>query len=314
MAQGPIRSAMLAALTTSFDFRYNAGITRRRTEAFWSKIADKVPSSTALNIYPFLADIGGMKEWVGPRVVDQLSTRAMQVVNKDYEKTIAVPRNAILDDQYALYAQRMELLGYQAEKLPDDLMTSVIQAGTTAAANTYDGVPFFSGSHPVNIDVVGSPTQSNNFTATALTAANWDAVRTAFSQFKTDAGRVTGWFPDTLIVPPQLEKQARDIVNNNLIVVAGAGSTFGAVGNSLQGTAEVLVIPELGNQATTWYPAVTKQPVKPLIWQERQAPNMVSLVDPQSKNVFFDKEFIWGVDARGAAAYGLWFLMARCIA
>src|ERR1700750_3107456 len=122
MAQGPIRSAQLAALSTAFDFRYNSGITRRRTMAFWDKMADRVASNTALNIYPFLADIGGMKEWVGPRVVQQLSTRAMSVINKDYETTIAVPRNAILDDQYALYAQRAELLGYQAQKLPDDLM------------------------------------------------------------------------------------------------------------------------------------------------------------------------------------------------
>jgi phage major head subunit gpT-like protein len=164
---------------------------------------------------------------------------------------------------------------------------------------------------PVNIDVAGSPTQANRFTSTALTADNWNAVRTAFSQFKTDAGRVTGWFPDTLIVPPQLERTALEIVKSTMTVKT-VGSSFAAVDNQLKGTAEVLVIPELGTDATTWYPAVTKQPVKPLIWQERQPPNMVPLVDPQSKNVFFDKEFIWGVDARGAAAYGLWFLMARC--
>lgn len=313
MAQGPIRSATLAALSTAFDFRYNAGITRRRTQAFWQKLADKVPSNTALNIYPFLADIAGMKEWIGPRVVQQLSTRVMQVLNRDYETTLAVPRNAIQDDQYALYANRSELLGYQAEKLPDDLIVSVLQGGTASAAITFDGVPFFSANHPVNIDNAGSPVQSNLFTSTALTADNWNSVRSAFSQLKTDAGRVTGWFPDTLVVPPQLEKQARDIVSGNLIV-STVGSSFAAIENSLKGTAEVLVIPELGNEPTVWYPAVTKMPVKPLIWQERQAPNMVSLIDPQSRNVFFDKEFIWGVDARGAAAYGMWFLMARCVA
>lgn len=313
MAQGPIRSAQLAALSTAFNFRYNAGITRRRAQSFWQRIADKVESNTALNIYPFLADISGLKEWVGPRVVQQLSTRTMQVINKDYETTLAVPRNAIQDDQYGLYANRSELLGYQSEKLPDDLMVTALQTGTASTAITWDGVPFFSANHAVNIDQAGSAVQSNLFTSTPLSADNWNAVRSTFSQYKTDAGRVTGWAPDTIIVPPQLERTARDIISGNLIVQT-VGSSFAAVENSLRGTADVLVIPELGNEPTVWYPAVTKMPIKPLIYQERQAPNMVSLVDPQSRNVFFDKEFIWGVDARAAAAFGMWFLMARCVA
>jgi phage major head subunit gpT-like protein len=314
MAQAPIRAAQLAALSTAFDFRYNAGITRRRTDAFWPKIADRVGSSTGLNIYPFLGDISGMKEWVGPRVVQQLSTRTMQVINRDWETTLAVPRNAIADDQYGLYANKAELLGYQAEKLPDDLVVAALQGGKTSAANTWDGVPFFSANHAVNIDNAASAVQSNLYTGTPLNPANFDAVRVAFSQYKTDAGRVTGWAPDTLFVPPQLEKTARDIVSSNIIAVNVTGSPGGAaaVTNNLAGTAQVVVIPELGNEPLVWYPAVTRMPVKPLIWQERQAPNMVALTDPTSRNVFFDKEFIWGVDARGAAAYGMWFLIARC--
>lgn len=311
MAQGPIRSAQLAALSTAFNFRFNDGITRRRTQTWWNKVADEVPSNTAMNIYPFLSDISGMKEWVGPRVVDQLAARTQQVVNKDYEKTIAVPRNAILDDQYALYSQRMGMLGYQAEKLPDDLIVGVLQGGKAATAVTFDSVPFFSANHPVNIDTPGSPTQANLFTGTPLTAVNWDGVRSTFSQFRTDAGRVTGWMPDTLLVPPQLETTARNIVSSNVIAVT-QGSGAAAVTNNLQGTADIVVIPELGNEPTVWYAASTKQMVKPLILQKRQDAVLTSLTDPTTRNVFFDKEFIWGTDARMAAAYGLWFLMARC--
>lgn len=316
MAQSVIRAATLAALTTNFNYRYNQGVNRRRTELWWPKLADRVPSNTRSNIYPFVADLNGMKEWVGPRVVQQLSTRVQTLSNRDYEATVAIPRNDILDDQYAVYGSRMELLGYQAEKLPDDLMIGVLQSGTAAKAITYDGVPFFSANHPVSIDVAGSPVQSNNFTGTALNPANWDAVRTAMSQYKSDAGRVMGFRPDTLFVPPQLELTARNIVSSNLVAVNITGSPGGAaaVNNNLQGTAEVVVIPELGNDPTTWYAAVTRMPMKPLIWQERQAPQMQALTNMTDRNVFFDKEFIWGVDARGAAGYGMWFLMARATA
>lgn len=313
MAQGVIRSSTLVALTTSFNQRYNQGINRRRTETWWSKVAQLVPSTTRTNIYPFVADINGMKQWVGPRVIQQLSTRTMQLTNLDWEDTVAIPRNDILDDQYNAYGARMELLGYQAQKLPDDLMIPVLQGGTGATATTYDGQPFFSANHPVNIDNAGSPVQSNNFVSTPLTAANYDSVRQAMTQFKSNAGRVMGFKPNVLIVPPQLEKAARDIVSSNLIAVT-QGSGAAAIQNTLYGTAEVIVIPELGTLPTEWYVAVTNMPVLPLVWQERQAPQMQSLTDPTSKNVFMDKEFIWGVDARGVAGYGPWFLMARATA
>ncbi len=314
MAQSVIRAGTLAALSTSFNARYNDGINRRRQELFWPRLANKVPSSTRIGIYPFLADIGGMKEWVGPRVVQQLSTRSQQLVNKDYEATLSVPRNDILDDQYGIYGDRMSLLGYQAEKLPDDLMVAVLQGGTTATGLTYDSQPFFSSSHPVNIDSTGGATQSNNFTTTPLTPANYDAVRQAMRLYRTDSGRIMGYLPDLIIVPPQLEKAARDIVSSNLIAVT-QGSGAAAIQNTLGGTADVLVIPELGLDPATWYLAVTKMPVKPLIWQERQAPQMQALADPAvTDNMFWNKEYVWGVDARGAAGYAMWFLMARATA
>lgn len=306
MAQSVVRSAALAALTTAFNYRYNQGINRRRTEIWYPKLADTVPSTTRTNIYPFVADIGGMKEWVGPRVIRQLATRTQQLTNKDYEDTIAVPRNDILDDQFNVYGSRMELLGYQAAKLPDDLMIKVLQAGAGAKAVTYDGQPFFSANHPVDLDDPASAVQSNNFVSTALSAANYDTIRQSFAGFKTDAGRVMGLVPDTLFVPPQLETTARNIVANGLTVSGGA-----AIENVLAKTSDVVVIPELAGLPTEYYMAVTKLPIKPLIWQERQAPQMQSFTDPKDRNVFMDKEFIWGVDARGAAGYGMWFLMAR---
>jgi phage major head subunit gpT-like protein len=313
MAQNPIRSSKLDALNTNFNFRFNSGVAQQRTSAFWQKLADEVMSNTSLNEYPFLGDLGPMKEWIGPRVVNQLAAWTFRLKNRDFEKTFAVPRNAILDDQVGLYGRQAQLLGYQAEKLPDDLLVTAIQNGTASSAITYDGQPFFSANHPVNANDPASAVQSNNLTSTALNAANYDTARQAMRLFKGDGGRIMGLTPDTLIVPPQLEKTAKDIVNSNLIAVT-QGSGAAAINNNLQGTADVLVIPELGTDALTWYLAVTKLPVKPLIWQNRQAPVFASQTDPQSKAVFYDKEFVYGADARGAAGYGLWWMMLRATA
>jgi phage major head subunit gpT-like protein len=140
-------------------------------------------------------------------------------------------------------------------------------------------------------------------------------VRSNMQQTKADNNRVLGVMPDTLIVPPQLEDVGRSILESEMI----AGSTFagatnvGAVTNIYRGSAKLVVIPELANQATTWYLACTQRPIKPMIFQQRQAPQFVYKNQPTDDNEFWNREFIYGVDARGEVALTLWFLMARSV-
>ena len=70
-----------------------------------------------------------------------------------------------------------------------------------------------------------------------LNAANYNAGREALIGMKGDYGRPLGVMPDTLIVPPALEQEAREIVINER---AADGAT-----NTWRGTAELLVVPWL---------------------------------------------------------------------
>lgn len=55
-----------------------------------------------------------------------------------------------------------------------------------------------------------------------------------------------------------------------------------------------------------WYLFDTRQPMGPMIWGERIAPEIVARQDPDDPHVFDRDEFVWGVRARGVATYGLW--------
>lgn len=59
-----------------------------------------------------------------------------------------------------------------------------------------------------------------------------------------------------------------------------------------------------GNGA--WYLMDTRRSLKPLIFQERQAPTFDSIVSMEDMSVFLTGEWTFGVEARGAAGYGLW--------
>ena len=121
-------------------------------------------------------------------------------------------------------------------------------------------------------------------------------------------GRPLKTMPNMLVVPPQLERAALEIVNADMIPSdAGTASQT----NVLRGSAEVLVIPEFSNEPTVWYLADASKPIRPMIFQQRKAPTIVSKTTPTDDNVFFDQQLVWGVDARGEAGYSLWFLMLR---
>ena len=56
----------------------------------------------------------------------------------------------------------------------------------------------------------------------------------------------------------------------------------------------------------TWYLIDTTRMIRPFVYQPRQEPRFVRLDSPTDENVFMRKEFIYGVDFRSAAGYGLW--------
>ncbi len=63
-----------------------------------------------------------------------------------------------------------------------------------------------------------------------------------------------------------------------------------------------------GGTGTPWFLLDTSKAIKPLIFQERRPPQFVRKDDARDDNVFHRKEYIYGVDGRWNAGYGLWQL------
>ncbi len=126
-------------------------------------------------------------------------------------------------------------------------------------------------------------------------------------------GQPLGIVPNLLVVPPQLEDEALNILKANIINL-GTSTTGAGVSNVYMNSAELLVVPEMANLATTWYMMDVSRPIKPIVWQQRRAPELVAQDQPDNPTVFNTRQYTWGIDSRGAIGYSLWFLAARCIA
>lgn len=303
----------LEAMYYGFDARFAGAF--ERTPTWQEKIATQVPSSSKANRYHWMDSVPAMREWVGERVVQNLSARVFAVENKNFELTVEVDRDDVDDDNIGVYNGWVDAVGESARKWPDELMAAAIKAGDTTVCA--DGQYFFDSDHPVNSDDSSLGTYSNALTSSALTAPNYGAARAAMMARKGANGEMLRVNPNLLVVPPALADTARAILNSEIIAPGaawGGNVTSVAATNIYRNSAELLVIPELNDEPTVWYLFDVSKGIKPFVFQLRKAPNFVSLFSPTDPNVFWRKKFVYGVDSRGNAGYSLPFLALRSIA
>lgn len=295
-----ITKASLDALRTSLNMSYKRGFDEA---SLWSdSISMEVSSNSATNTYGWMAEMPSMREWVGPRVVHNMSEYDYIVPNRDFELTIGVKRKDVEDENLGIYAPMAADMGAAARRWRDELMLETLQGGKVGSL--FDSKPFFSATH----DLSGA-NQSNLFTTTALSAANYAATRQSMMSYQNAQGRSLGIMPNLLLVPPQLEDEARTILNAEMVASSSGNA---GVTNVYRNSAQLKVVPQLSGEPTVWYLADMSRPIKPLVFQNRKAPKFVARTREDSENVFSLGEYQYGVDSRGAGAYGLWFLMARC--
>ena len=133
--------------------------------------------------------------------------------------------------------------------------------------------------------------------------------------FKGRDGQPMGIRPSLLVVPPSLEDTANRIMTSDYLASFVMGnSTAGNVAaepNIYKGACEVLVIDELESDPTAWYVLDNRKAIKPFLWWQRQAPQFVYKNKPDDDNVFFTRQFLFGIDCRGVADVTLPFLALK---
>jgi phage major head subunit gpT-like protein len=75
-----------------------------------------------------------------------------------------------------------------------------------------------------------------------------------------------------------------------------------------------LIVDNRLTDVNDWYLDYVGGIVKPFIKQTRRAPVFVSLTDPNStERVFMQKQFLYGVESRGAVDFGLYQYSAKIV-
>ncbi|MDN3524350.1 Mu-like prophage major head subunit gpT family protein [Halomonas sabkhae] len=153
-----LNSANLQALFKAYKANFQQGFTSLGEQgALYEQFCTTVPSTTAVEVYPFLKSLPRLREWIGDRVIHSLEGGDFTIKNRKFELTEGVPRDNIEDDTYGLYAPVMEEFGRSSREHPNELAVEILEANPTC----YDGQPLFDADHPV-LDKAGKEVSVSN--------------------------------------------------------------------------------------------------------------------------------------------------------
>jgi phage major head subunit gpT-like protein len=220
-------------------------------------------------------------------------------------------------EKLPLFAQNIETLAMQAEKLIDYEAANYLKVNTHVG---FDGKVLFAIDHPTTGGDVtmrlptGTPATQSNFDTT--TPLPWDyyvAARAKMMSYLAEDGKPLNIDPDLLVVPPQLQGIAKNILEADMIANAATGlagsNIVQAQNNTFKGTARLFIDPNLATMPQSWFLADTRKAISPLVWGQLEAPIFTYLIDPKSPNVFFERKYIYGWSRWGTLTESLWYLI-----
>ena len=277
----------LRGIYIGFNTIFNKAL--EEAKPLYTEVATVTPSTTESETYAWLGDIPSMRQWIGEREVQNISANSYTIKNESFESTFGINREKFEDDRLGVYSSTIQEYAQNAVTFIDELVFGLLKKGFTTPC--FDGKPFFSDSHEIG------DKKASNMSHAKLSLEAYIAARASMMSLTNSKGRALALVPDKLVVPPALEKEARDILIADFI---------NGTKNTMQGTAKPLVVPQLAGNDSSWFLLCTSRPVKPLIYQERKKPKFVSKTQETDDNVFFGRQFIYGVDARGNAGYSFW--------
>lgn len=289
-----INQGVIQDIYNNFNVIFNKRMDEIKVE--YPQLAMIVPSETREETYTWFGQLPSMREWIDSREIVNFSAHSYNVKNKDFELTVSVPRNDISDDKIGLYAPMIQDLAEQAKKQPDNLIFNLLANAFTEKC--YDDQPFISDSHH-HLDGRQRDTKQSNKGVYKLSTDSYQLARAQMLTIKGVDEKSLKIMPNLLLVSPQNEGLARQILYADTI----NGST-----NVYKNTAELMVVPELADNPEMWFLLCTTKAIKPFVFQDRKKPQLVSKDKDGDDNVFLDKEYLYGVDMRCNAGFGLWHL------
>ncbi len=152
-----INTANLDALRVGYSILFKGGLSQATSD--YARIATVVPASTREQKYGWLGKLPNVREWIGPRAIQNLMLSDYSIKEKALELTLGVDKDDIETDNLGHYSTLFTEMGMSTGSQWDLMVFQALAAGF--ATNCYDGQFFFDTDHPV-LDANGAVTSVAN--------------------------------------------------------------------------------------------------------------------------------------------------------
>ena len=140
-----VNATNLAGLRAGFSTAFQGGLDQ--APAQWSRVATEVRSTQKEHKYGWLGKIPNVREWIGPRAVQNLEQHDYTIKEKKFELTIAVDRDDVETDNLGIYGPLFTEMGRSTGAFADTLVFGLLKEGFSTVC--YDGQYYFDTDHPV---------------------------------------------------------------------------------------------------------------------------------------------------------------------
>ena len=218
-----VTSDFLAAVATNFRALWADNFLAAQQQMLKPLLSTEMPSDTLDETYNWLGSVPKMREWLGERQLGGLSSHNYTIRNKHYEASIEVDRDTFEDDKLGLIRPRIGQLAEEAARFQDELLFTVLEAGSTALC--YDGQYFFDTDHTEGDNTTN---QSNKLSGSGVTLTalqtDYAAARAAMRNFKDGNNRPMNILPTHVVAPPALEGVFRQLLNGDFFPTVATGA------------------------------------------------------------------------------------------
>lgn len=295
----------------------------------YPRFASTVPVGEASQIaFAWCGMLPKARMWQGPRVVVEPAAQTYVVVPNPFEHTVGLDRFDLDDDKMGVYYRTLPDQVRQLLLLPDYWFRDMIEArgdyATGAYQNGLDGLPHWNTAHPVDLYNLLAGTYCNDFTGGgvnvngvlvggAFGTTAFSTVRNNFGLLKGEDGEPLELVADLVMVPAQLETEARVVIETAFFSPPAWGTLTGQVGaadNILRRYGVEIFVNKLLVSQTKWYMFVTEGQM-PLMWCEREAARTSARTSDTDPVVFDEHKELHGGWGRGAPAWNFAWKSAR---
>lgn len=223
---------------------------------------DVITSAKAAESFLSAGSMGNWKKYQGAIEYDDIDQGyKTTITHEEYVQGFKIERKLVEDDLYGLFSDRPRELAMSAMRTREVHAASVFVNAFTDAYAGGDGVGLCSDVHPMSPN--NANTQDNEGTL-ALSYANIITTRRAMREWKDDRGNLIPVTPDTLLVPPELEDTAFEIVKTTNVP-----ATADYRANFVAGNIRQVIVWDYLTDANAWFLIDSMRMKQSLKWLDR---------------------------------------------